>query len=1465
MADRRRDPPGSEPEGSTDGDRAAAAPGTRWWLNSALARRAFADTGTQSTLHQATGDDEPSPLEAPDDFELDLHDGTQREFGDFELREVIGRGGMGRVYRAYQRSLDREVALKLLSAGLWASPEFVDTLRREARHAAALHHPNIVAVYEIGEYHGLIYYAMQLVHGHSLAERLERDGPLPVREAARLLRTVAEAVDYAHHLGTLHLDLKPGNVMLDADGAPRITDFGLARQMGRDGSLDNDRLSGTPSYMAPEQVHLGRGQLSVATDIWGLGALLYELLTGHPPFEAGTPRATTDLVIGGRVRSPRRYRRELPRDLEAICLHCLRKRPIERYISARAVADDLGRFLEGRQVRVRPLNTWQRAWRWASREPQVATASILVLIVLGAGAVSTTRQRLRADANALRAHHHLWEQRHEAAWRLFEESRGYAALSRLASNLSEQESMLGAAAAATRERLRLGIAQAQMPALLDAIDVGAPVHVLALSPDGRSVALGLHPNRVALYDLATGQQRWRVELKTHTPAMDGQLRRLQFTPDRRFLLVSEHWQMQQIRPAGYQTYRLAVADGKQTMVPDAAHVGSESWSDDGRHVVLVDEAGSRFRLYRAEGWQPQSPWMPARLNQFRPGWLIAPGLEFIAMHYAPGGVEILDPRTLQARHALRPDRIEDRFIAWAISPDARWLALGRISGEVLLVDPASGAQQPLDSPGGEPTWLSFSADGRRLAASTREGQLHVFEVPGSTTSAAEDDAAKALYRLHREGEIWGHQLECDVVADSCTALVMAWDRVTLWSFAGHGDAVADPVLLAPEISHHSFVPRFASAIDQRRRLLATGGKDGSLRLWRLPATPQLTPLAPTLRETPLHFDGAHLVAVDGHDVWVFDAASGATRSPRLRLPQPVGFAALAADGRSIVVSSGRELHVFDWRSGRRRFPPIALDDSPLALLLGPDGRRAVSAGVSRQHPGPAGRLQVHDLTTGRALGPAVDMPFHGGEISADGRHLLVFAGQGSALYALDDLRHPLRRFPARSDEFEIGYATLDAAHGELVQYAESRAFGVDNRLQRWSLADGALLQDLPLTARAENLLVRSEDGRTALSGNPGGTATSDVALLLDRDGGRVQVGVTRQDRLARAQAFSADGRLLAQALASGVMLIDADNGSALGPPLRFALPMPDHVAQLAFSPDGRRLVARTALGRWLAWHLLPEARPHRVVAAETDLTAPLPSTAFTTPAAPLRASLRQRDLLAAGPKPPPRPSPWSCLSPDGVIPPRVAGTPARLLDLGARYTAPLHQVQLSTASAQHAGLGDLCTLPLGVQRLRGVDYDVRGVVELHHRESVDPAVTDGSGRPGPQRLRIAVEQGRYAGLHVLGALGSRAASDAGEVARLTWSYRDGSSAELPFHTGVSDWSGGSGQPSPDVGLAWFGAYPETEGTPFAKALLYATQMRNPHPQRELVALELRTTAPLTMDGGLVVVAITLDPLVPPSH
>jgi serine/threonine-protein kinase len=305
-------------------------------------------------------------------------------FGDYELLSEIARGGMGVIYKARQVSLQRDVALKMILSGPLASPIERERFRLEAEAVANLDHPHIVPIYEVGEHEGQPFFSMKLIKGGSLARQVPRLVAEP-HAAARLLVKVARAVDAAHRRGFLHRDLKPSNILLDAQGQPYVTDFGLARRVeGESGLTRTGTIVGTASYMAPEQASGRRGRLTVGADVYSLGAVLYEALTGQPPFRAATAMETVVQVTEQEPTPPGRLRPGIPRDLELICLKCLEKAPEARYGSAAALADDLDRFLRGEDVTARRASTLLRLRRWVRREPALALrlAALAVITTL---------------------------------------------------------------------------------------------------------------------------------------------------------------------------------------------------------------------------------------------------------------------------------------------------------------------------------------------------------------------------------------------------------------------------------------------------------------------------------------------------------------------------------------------------------------------------------------------------------------------------------------------------------------------------------------------------------------------------------------------------------------------------------------------------------------------------------------------------------------------------------------------------------------------------------------------------------------------------------------------------------------------------------------------------------------------------------------------------------------------------
>ncbi len=316
---------------------------------------------------------------------------------------------MGVVYKAYHRRLKRAVALKMILGGEYASAEAVYRFRMEAEASASLQHPNIVQIYEVGEHDGRPYLALEFVPNGSLAREFAGRPP-PAAQAARLVEQAARAVHHAHERGVVHRDLKPANILLTADGAPKVADFGLAKRIDDDsGCTQTGAVLGTPSYMAPEQAAGKPDQVGPAADVYALGALLYQLLTGRPPFLGDTAQETIRQVLHEDPAPPRRLQPRLPRDLENICLKCLQKDPRRRYAGADALADDLQCFLTGRPIQARPVGRLEKAAKWARRRPTAAAlvTVLAVALLVGLAGVWWYNAHLRAERDRAEANFQL--------------------------------------------------------------------------------------------------------------------------------------------------------------------------------------------------------------------------------------------------------------------------------------------------------------------------------------------------------------------------------------------------------------------------------------------------------------------------------------------------------------------------------------------------------------------------------------------------------------------------------------------------------------------------------------------------------------------------------------------------------------------------------------------------------------------------------------------------------------------------------------------------------------------------------------------------------------------------------------------------------------------------------------------------------------------------------------------------
>ncbi len=340
-----------------------------------------------------------APTLAPNNSPMSSAGPRIHYFGDYELLEEIAHGGMGVVFKARQVSLDRLVALKMIRSGQLASPDDVRRFRTEAESAANLDHPHIVPIYEVGEHDGQQYFSMKLMEGGTSRERSAACNKSHARQLNCCRPSLKPSVTHIS-AGILHRDLKPANILLDGQGKPHVTDFGLAKRVeGDQGLTQSGAIVGTPSYMPPEQA-AGKKGLTTAVDVYSLGAIMYELLTGQPPFKAETPLDTVLEVLEKEPEAPRKLNPAIDRDLETICLKCLEKEPSKRYGSAEALAEELLRWLRGEPILARPVGSGERLWRWCRRNRPIAAALAGLLVSLLAGTLVASVLAVAASRSA---------------------------------------------------------------------------------------------------------------------------------------------------------------------------------------------------------------------------------------------------------------------------------------------------------------------------------------------------------------------------------------------------------------------------------------------------------------------------------------------------------------------------------------------------------------------------------------------------------------------------------------------------------------------------------------------------------------------------------------------------------------------------------------------------------------------------------------------------------------------------------------------------------------------------------------------------------------------------------------------------------------------------------------------------------------------------------------------------------
>lgn len=1409
------------------------------------------------------------PLELP---ELDLADPEQRDFGDYELLERLGRGGMGVVYRAMQRSLQREVAIKLLSAGPWASPEFIARFRREAQNAARLQHPNIVSIHEVGQYAELDFFSMALVRGRNLEQHVETFGTMSPHAAARLVRTVAEALDYAHRLDVLHLDLKPANVLIDDAGEPRIADFGLARRLGESPAGDGFEIAGTPGYMAPEQARAANSRVGVAADIHGLGAILYELLCGKPPFVAASPQRILEQMIHVEVQSLRERDRAIPADLDAICRTCLAKDAERRYRTARELADDLGRFLEGRAVSVRRLNGLQRLSRWARREPRVAAAGTATALAVLAGLVATTVQWRRAEIQtqraeqaALEVRESLWRNRTADSDRLLGEGRLTEALPNLLHNLEEQTEA-GAGVLAARERLRIGSILDEVPRLIDSIALGAQPLNVRLDPGGRWVAIAMSDGEVRRYDVDSGALRWTTRLDVRAWPY------LTLADDGRHLLAPHLGR----RGMGASLIDAETGEERTPPAPLEGLFGAE-FARDGLHALVgvapAADGTPRMQLVEVGTWRPLGPPIPRH-----PGMaLLAPGGRNYALYPRdPDNTISISRDGCEVDRLCVADTRSGRIVwryrhapgkplqGWQFSPDGRHLAAGFGNGETVLFDVASGRPDPLQPQPAEAVGpIVFDTAGVWLGARDLDGTVHVWNVADRTLVAPP-------WRTEGGSGLTGLVL---YPGQGLVATHNQPDESRLWRLPGHGRPAIE-VLRRPGMAQP--VGFGGTDFAPRANLVAAAAKDGELRLWRYRDRQRLLARAAPLAmpDSQRRIDGRYVLDVRGADLQRRRLGDGAPAGAQIRLPQAAGFAQLVPDSDWIVATAGRHIHVRHAGDGRERYASIELPASPSALLVDADGRRLVAAWHATD------RSQRHllvlrgiDLANGRTLaetplvGPAYRL-----QLADSGDALLAWRYGELHVFELDTLRE---RFPAfrygsdvaafwqdhvvddgertitfvrqlEADAVLVGDARI-GRDGRVLWVATGPAGGAGHRLHAFDARSGATLREWPLPAGARGL--QPYDGGAAAAvilPGPG-----ELRLYhLDREPRVVALGSTEFFHPPRL-ALDRGERRLAVRLGRNVRWFETTRGdwlsAAVGMPQTFELPR--GAIDLGMDASGDQVVMGTSDGTLWAFAARPDLRPLADLRREIALVAPPESSPSTTGFLPPPDPALRARLRAADPGPP-----------DSGVAADQGRENEGGIDAGEmdpRFVDLRPHCNLPPGELRRIDFGPLP--PAGRHRLLGIDFEIRCAVIAQQAWNRAPDVASGSRVEG-----IAIRLEHAAAVELLAFGAGRLKGERRETyATFEFDYADGSRARVPIRNRdqMQAWFGVhlAGDASA-LRIAWAGlGSQDWSNTPaLTTPSLYAVRVENPHPERRLRSLALESVpAPWSMP---VLLAATLVPL-----
>jgi WD40 repeat protein len=855
--------------------------------------------------------------------------------GDYELLELVARGGMGVVFKAREVSLDRIVALKMIPDGSFAAPAQLERLRIEAALAAALSHPNIVAVHHVGEHAGQPYVVMEYVEGTSLAAMARDDGLSPERAAGYLIK-IAEAVHHAHQHGTLHRDLKPSNIIIDDRGEPRITDFGLARRLGGASQLTiTGQALGTPGYMPPEQADYKRGEIGPGSDVYGLGATLYHLLTGRPPFTAETPLETLRLVIESEVLSPRLINPRVPRDLETICLKCLQKNPLARYATAQDLADDLKRFREGWPVRARREPAWERGLKLLKRrrlEFALGALSFVVFLVV----VWLRFAELRHAAELARQELVLAEERAskeqaDAAARASRQMAQWQEFRALENGIREKRTnrAIGWTWTCLDE---LGRAARLAPEIRNLID---------LRREAAICLAGIDVRRVSTWEMPG----------------EAQVDHVAYSPDGRWLAL--------VQQRGVLARQLRLVDLKNNIHHDLTYPGpvQNDARDTGGGIVVFSPDGRWLALGTKQGslyaWDTRRPDF-ARCDREAAHRQGVTGLAF-----APDG------KTLVSCSADATAKLWDLSSGWTetgttalengcggitFSPDGQALAccvndgLVTLTAQALELDNAIGSAARREFAVAEARIVRFSRDGRLLA--TSDSRRHLVLLDTESLNLIRTFADPALDDAAHENELTG----IDVTPDGALLLSSSWDRtVKLWEAAtGRLLVTIKAVAADREIVFAALQP------DGRRMAITSGMQTAIYEIGGRAVRSIAAEHADPVRAIAFSRDAAALACVSDRSFadfrhqgeftiwdWNTGTKTAAQASAGSRAVEAQGAVAFAPDGTLVAYAHSSPAMCLSQLGASSERTTMRLNEPPSCLAFSRDGR-TLWAGIGRR-------------------------------------------------------------------------------------------------------------------------------------------------------------------------------------------------------------------------------------------------------------------------------------------------------------------------------------------------------------------------------------------------------------------------------------------------------------------------------------------------------------------------------------